>query len=157
MVPDTALSGVGVLVAGMVASPACLARRGSASFGREAPGWPIVPYALQIGTERLCDLIEPVYERFLRDALIDAQHFPHDWPELVAVIDAECPPLARLPAELPDYLAEIMCGPLASDVLEALLPPDDAAPARYLANTVDYVRVDPAWTTLCGRAVQRPG
>lgn len=156
MVPDAPLPAVGVLVAGQPAPPGTLAHGCSTSFGRELPGWTVVPYTLQIGTDPLCRLIEPAYKRFLPDALIDAQHFPNDWPELAAVIDAGCPPLARLPAELPDYLAAVLRELLATEVLAAFLPSDDATPARYLTKTVDYVRVDPTWVTLCGRAVPRP-
>lgn len=156
MLPDASLSAVGVLVAGAAAPPGSLARGGSTGSGPELPGWAVVPYSLQIGTVSLCQVIEPAYERFLRDALIDAQHFPDDWPELVAVIDAGCPPLARLPTELPDFLAGILRELLAADVLDAFLPADETAPAQYLASTVDYVRVDPTWVTVCGRALRRP-
>jgi hypothetical protein len=54
-----------------------------------------VPYCLHVPTDQVVAVLRPVYDRFLREALAEAQKFPEDWPELVAVVDAGCPPLGR--------------------------------------------------------------
>lgn len=145
-----------VVVAGQRLEPGQLVRRGPMNFGDAVPGWTVVPYELRIPADHLIAALTPVYEQFEREARADAANFPEDWPELAPAADAGYPPLTELPTRLPDYLASILRENLAVDLLDAVLPLLDSVPARYLANSVDDVTVEPTTVTVTGRALQVP-
>lgn len=150
------------LVGDEVVAPGELVRR-EMNFGQPCPGAAEVPYRVRSATGGFVELFQPVYDAFLREARADAERFPEDWPELAALADAGFPPLPELPAVLPGPLAGLLREALPLELLDAVLsgwtphrsgPATAPAPARYVANTVDHVSIDPAWLVVSGRALR---
>lgn len=156
------LTPVYAVVGAEVVAPGELVRR-EMNFGRPCPAAVELPYRVHAATDGFVALFRPVYEAFLREARADAERFPEDWPELSALAEAGFPPFPELPAVLPGPLADLLREALPLELLDAVLsgwtphrsgPAPVPAPARYVANTVDHVSIDPARLVVSGRALR---